>query len=120
MAKQARQNNSVPATQVVQIALMPNVVQDLMSLTVSTSELLEQFVPLLQEGYSLTLTYDPDDKKYAARLAGVSRMTTNMGKLLYANGVSLRIALLALYGKHFLVSKDGIWVDTQSTSSDMS
>jgi len=120
MAKRTANQNAIPATQVVQIPLMPEIVEKLLSLKVSTEQLLEQFDPVLQEGYSLTITFDPSDGKYTARLAGISKMTANAGKLLYANGSTLRLTLLALYGKHFLVSKDGIWESTLSTSSEMS
>jgi hypothetical protein len=99
---------------------MPEIVQELLSMKVDTTQLLEALNPLLLEGYALNLTYDATDSRYTARLAGVNQSCVNAGKLLYANGQDIKSTLLALYGKHFLVSRDGVWEGTQPTSSVMS
>lgn len=118
--KKATLRQAVPATEVVQLALTPEIVQSLTSEVVRTEDVLDSLMPALVEGYSLTLTYDHDKQQYTARLAGVDKACVNAGKLLYANGKSVTYALLAIYGKHFLVAGGGIWASTAAASRDMS
>lgn len=108
------------ATQIVQIALLPELVEEALSEKIPLQDLLQAVTDILPQGYSLTIGYDMDTAKYSARYAGIDKASPNAGKLLYANGRTVEQALLGLYIKHFLQSKGGNWEATVRTSSDMS
>lgn len=110
----------VVCSEVVQIPLLPDMVDELLSLKIDISQLEAAFDQCLIQGYSLTIQYDPVDEKFSARLAGITEGLPNAGKLLYGNGDTRHNALLALYGKHFLASEGGLWVSTTGRSSKLS
>lgn len=107
-------------TEVVQVALLPEYVKDIDSLLVEISEIKSAVLELAQEGYSVSVMYDPDESKYSVRLAGIYSTCENPTCLLYGNGETLDLAFLAIYIKHFLVSNRGKWVSTPKNTRGLS
>lgn len=113
-------NKPVRATEVIQIPLMPEHKDAVVTWQQNFDEVLDQLMDETQKGYNLTISYDKERSQYTARLAGIDAECTNAGKLLYANGKTSRLAVCALAVKHFLVSKAGIWQGGDTQMSDFS
>lgn len=114
------QKKTVICDTVVQIPLLPEVVQELLTLTGNLQSLVVEFEKPVKQGYSLQIQYDPDRNQFHARFAGVTEGLPNAGKLLYGNGDTIELAILSLYGKHFLQSEGGLWKDVSNSGSKMS
>jgi hypothetical protein len=113
-------NSPVRATEVVQIPLMPEFKDAVITWQQNFDEVYDQLCELTQKGYNLTISYDLERGQYTARLAGIDASCENAGKLLYANGKTHRLAICSLAVKHFLVSKGGSWHTGDTQMSDFS
>ncbi len=118
--KQDNLPKPVVASEVVQMSLFPETVEALESAVISVDELFTSLASLAEEGYSFSVLYDFKRKLYSARLAGVFDSCLNAEKLLYGNGDTLELAVLSLYGKHFLQSGGKTWVATATSGRRMS
>lgn len=107
--------NTVKATDVVQVPLLPEHTDAVEAKVVEVSDALLDLFKLLREGYNLTFSYDQEREQTSIRLGGITEnQPFNEGKLLYANGDTDEIAIAALWVKHFLVSKGGEWVSVSN------
>jgi hypothetical protein len=117
--------NKTPKTtvicdEIVQIALMPELVEHLMTVVIKKEAFMQEVLELAAKGYSVQITFDSKRTQYSVRLAGITEGMENAGRMLYGNGSTIEHAFLALYGKHFLVSADGIWAQNVQTSGGLS
>lgn len=111
---------TVKATQVVQIALLPEHAEDIEHCVLKFSDTFNRVLELTKEGYNLTIAYDTEREKYSVRLAGVESQCVNAGKLLYGNGKDVVYAFASVFVKHFLVCKGLNWETSVTQTSDYS
>lgn len=104
----------VKCTEVVQIALLPEDVENAKSLILEPLDLLLAIMEAAKDGLSLTIMYDTSEEKWTARFAGYIAGKPNSGKLLYGNGQTPLLAVASLYVKHFLKSNGGSWESSQT------
>lgn len=119
MAKR-RERTIVTCTEVVQIALMQEHVDNITALLADYDQILDDVLALSEEGYSINFMFNPEDKKFSVRLAAVTPGMPNEGKMLYGNGLTRQQAVVAIYIKHFLQSNGHNWVPTVTVTSGMS
>lgn len=97
---------------IVQMALLPEIVEAVETLIIAETDVLPALLDLVSEGYSITFSRSEEYDNYSVKLSCDNPNSPNNGKILYANGDDLSAAACAMYGKHFLQSADGKWVDT--------
>lgn len=119
MAKN-RTRTIVTCTEVVQIALLQDHVDNVTAMLADYDQILDDVLGLADDGYSINFMFDPESKKYSVRLAAVTPGMPNEGKMLYGNGTTRQQAVIAIYIKHFLQSNGGNWVPTVTATSGMS
>lgn len=110
----------VVCSEVVQIALLPEHVENIDSYLIKIQDLMYQVLQLTEDGYSINIQYDPDMGTYSVRLAGITPDKVNTGKLLYGNGESVELAFVSIWIKHFLVSNGSRWEGSQKTTRGLS
>lgn len=123
MSKKSNERNKrsyVACTEVVQVSLFPEVVENVESMVFDAQGIVQVFEELAKSGYSVTIMHDSGQGKYSVRLAGIDEDCVNAGKLLYGNGVTFMDAFLSMYAKHFLISKATKWVASSPSFSTMS
>lgn len=120
MAKQQNKRRVATSFEVVQIALLPEVVKDLETRIIKKQDMWGELVALTAQGYTITMSYDAEREQCTVKLTGLYADMINGGKIIYGNGKDWENAAAAAWGKHFLSSEDGQWVGTGNVSSNMS
>lgn len=76
------------------------------------------FDQVLQDGYKFSLAYNSSLRSFIATLTGRDGSGANEGYALSGFGGTAEDSLLALWGKHCLISNWGAWVQAADSSTD--
>lgn len=106
--------------EVVQMSLLPDVVDVLETKIIKKEDMWGELVALTAEGYTITMSYDGEREQCTVKLTGLYADMINGGKILYGNGADWEHAAASVWGKHFLLSEGSQWVGTGNASQKMS
>jgi len=103
---------------VIQYTFLPDQASEVMAYITTAQEVLDLTAILVDTGYEVSQSYNPDKKKFSVCLKGIQAGTINAGRWMYGNGDTLHLAYCAAYYKHFIVFEQKAW-DGNTTNSGM-
>jgi hypothetical protein len=104
--------------EVLDVALMPEVVEDIKTMVSNETELIKDLRGLVEEGFALTIK--PNEKKegYSASLMQTIAGKPNAGLMVFGNGPSFIGAMACVYAKVLFLGLDSNWLDHQGQKRD--